>query len=111
MISDYNLKEVPDLLIRQLRSFFPLSEDEITIIAEATPLALDRVEKCIDKVDNKYFHRGEECFFSPFHSGQWLIFLYYLGNLVSMNVKVLQNVKMGGVMAKCLQTNYTISIK
>lgn len=109
MISDYNLKEIPDLVIRQLLSFFPLSDDDKDLIAETTPYALDRVEKCISQVQNKYFHRGKECYFSPFHSGQWLIFLYYLSHTLSMGGDMLLNVKIGGV--NRLPTNYTILIR
>lgn len=83
MISNYDLSKLPDLLCRQLESFFPVSPEEKEIMAAATPTALSRLERCISQVDNKYFHREGQTFFSPFHSGQWLIFLYYLANTIS----------------------------
>lgn len=83
MISDFNLSGLSDLLHRQLTGFFPLDEWEHDLLNRCMPETLSRLERCIAGVDNKYFHRDGEIFFSPFHSGQWLIFLCYLANTVS----------------------------
>ena len=83
MKSDFDLSGLPSLLERQLSGFFPVSEDEISLIKKAMPAVLGRVEHCLANVDNKYFRRDGEAFFSPFHSGQWLIFLCYMTNTLS----------------------------
>ncbi len=83
MKSDFDLSGLPSLLERQLSGFFPVSEDEISLIKKAMPAVLGRVEHCLANVDNKYFRRDGEVFFSPFHSGQWLIFLCYMANTLS----------------------------
>lgn len=72
---------------RQLSGFFPVSDAELRLITEVMPDVLARVEKCFAQVNNKYFHRDGRIYFSPFHSGQWLIFLYYLSNTISTRIE------------------------
>lgn len=83
MISDYSLCLLPDLVERQLSGFFPFSDEERHIVDESLPPVIELVEICFSAVDNKYFHKKDEVWFSPFHSGQWLIFLYYLSHYIS----------------------------
>ena len=78
-------EEIKELLHRQLSNFFPISDKEREIISEAFPVALLRCEKCFKGIENKYYHKKDEVFFSPFHSGQWLLFLLYLANTVSIS--------------------------
>ena len=93
MISDYDLSKLPDLVCHQLESFFPISKDEKEILEAALPIVISRADKCFGKVDNKYFHRDGDIFFSPFHSGQWLILLCYLGNTISTKLNLaLENI-------------------
>lgn len=89
-------EEIKELLHRQLSNFFPISDKEREIISEAFPVALLRCEKCFKGIENKYYHKGDEVFFSPFHSGQWLLFLLYLANTVSLPSLTVVN-KWGGV--------------
>ena len=70
MKSDFDLSGLPSLLERQLSGFFPVSEDEISLIKKAMPAVLGRVEHCLANVDYKNFRRDGVAFFSPFHSGQ-----------------------------------------
>lgn len=84
MITLISKEEIEQLLYRQLSNFFPISEKEQAILHEAQPQALARCEKCFNEVDNKYYHKESEAFFSPFHSGQWLIYLLYLANTISL---------------------------
>lgn len=86
MISDYPLSALPELLERQLQAFFPVDDREKALLAAAMPAVLERVERCIERVDNKYFRRQGQAFFSPFHSGQWLIFLCYMANTLSTRI-------------------------
>lgn len=83
MISNFNLDEIPSLVIKQLSNFFPISDEEEMILKNSSPEILKKLEICFKGVDNKYFHRGDDIYFSPFHSGQWLIYLYYLANYIS----------------------------
>lgn len=83
MKATVDLKEIPGIVIRQLGNFFPLSEEEKRILTEHSREALRRCEYCFSHVTNKYYNRNGEAFFNPFHSGQWLTFLYYLSNTIS----------------------------
>lgn len=83
MISSFDISKLPELVVRQLSGFFPVSEQEEILIKMCMREVMKRIELCFSGVDNKYFHRGEDIYFSPYHSGQWLIFLYYLSNTVS----------------------------
>lgn len=83
MISDFSPDGISALIRRQLSGFFPLPEEETILLQHFIPEALSRLEVCIAGIDNKYFHRDGDAFFSPFHSGQWLIFLCFLANTVS----------------------------
>jgi serine O-acetyltransferase len=45
--------------------------------------SLNRVNECFKVSKNKYYNdKNNEPYFSPFHSGQYSIFLYYLANTV-----------------------------
>lgn len=88
MISNYDLSKLPDLICHQLESFFPLSIKEKILLHSSFPIVIEREEKCLERVDNKYFHRNGHTFFSPFHSGEWLIMLYYWGNTLSTKLSL-----------------------
>ena len=70
------------LIIKQINSFFPLSRDEENKIEVILPDVLERVKKCFDASDNKYYHKNGRVYFNPFHSGQYCIYLYYLSNSI-----------------------------
>ncbi len=97
MISNFNLDRISDLVKKQLSNFFPLSSEEESILDFSCPEILKKAEICFAGVDNKYFHRDGAIYFSPFHSGQWLIFLYYLANYISAKLFLIQINKWGGV--------------
>lgn len=47
-------------------------------------ITLERVETCFEATQNKYYHKAVngDVYFSPYHSGQYSIFLYYLANTI-----------------------------
>lgn len=57
-----------------------VSHEELEVISSNLDSVLSRLEFCFRHTENKYYQRGGEVFFNPFHSGQWCIFLYYLSN-------------------------------
>jgi len=67
------------LVERQLGNLF-----EYEMRQDSKPLmngfeeALQKVQFCFRHINNKYYHRDGVSCFSPFHSGQYCIFLYYL---------------------------------
>lgn len=75
-------KQILESLIRQLRSFFSISDQEIQIIETLSPKVLERCAICFSKTENKYYSKDGEAYFNPYHSGQYTIFLYFFSNTV-----------------------------
>lgn len=77
MVDDklWNAKNLMDLVLKQLNNFFytkPSARFE-----DGVHNALRRVEESLSKTTNRYFL---ESGFSPYHSAQYSIFLYYLSH-------------------------------
>jgi serine O-acetyltransferase len=75
---------VRELVSRQLANLFifdPVAEGEV--LGRAIDVALERSLHCFGHISNKYYQRDGRPTFSPFHSGQYCIFLYYLSNTIS----------------------------
>lgn len=81
--SSINNESLFELLCKQLNNFFFIEDDELLILKELQQAVLERLTKCIGKVDNKYFKKDGEAFFSPYHSGQYLMFLYFYSNEIA----------------------------
>lgn len=73
-------REILKLLIKQIDNLFLIEREEIDALASVFDKVLDRCEYCFSHQTNKYYFRNGEAFFSPFHSGQYSIFLYYYSN-------------------------------
>ncbi len=73
------------LVARQLGNLFEYdaATDE-TALNRALDEALERSRYCFARNLNKYFRRDGQAHFSPFHSGQYCIFLYYLGHSLAL---------------------------
>ncbi len=83
---DFSEAQLVTLVGHQLSNFFPLEDREKGLLKESIFTVLDRSYYCFQNIDNKYMKRGV---FSPFHSGQWLIFLYFYSNVISPENKIL----------------------
>ncbi|HEY5557155.1 transferase [Acetobacterium sp.] len=75
---ELNSNELINYVNRQLTNIFGEGGDISPYLADA----LLRVNKCFKATKNKYYHNAEGVYFSPFHSGQYAIFLYYLANTI-----------------------------
>lgn len=74
--------EINKLVDRQLTNIFGQSND-IGVYLDAT---FQRIEKCFKVNRNKYYYdENGDVYFSPYHSGQYSIFLYYLANTVYLS--------------------------
>jgi hypothetical protein len=51
------IDDLKDLVIRQLKSYFAVSEDEKEILKSSIGVALCKCEKCFQMSENKYFRR------------------------------------------------------
>lgn len=87
MLIEFGPNKMLDMLYRQLSNFFYLSESEKTLLSLSIEQVLSKTEKCFDKIENKYFKKNSETYFTPLHSGQYLIFLYYFSHIMFLNEK------------------------
>lgn len=85
MIISVPESNIPVILIHQLEGFFPIDEREKECINEQLGKSLLKIEQCFAKNTNKYYHRGDETYFNPFHSSQYTIFLYFYSRLVYLS--------------------------
>lgn len=71
-------------LKKQLSNLFLLSEQEIALLDEYVEVAFEKCEKNFSQSNNKYFTYFEDgkrfTRFNPYHSVQYMIFLYYLSH-------------------------------
>jgi serine O-acetyltransferase len=82
MIFEIPKKAIIKGVIRQLNSFFSISADEISVIDSLSGIVFQRCEYNFLKNENKYYSRNSETYFSPYHSGQYTVFLYYFSNTI-----------------------------
>lgn len=68
--------DAKEQLVRQINSFYGITEDEMRAIARIYDKVIDRLEGCFRYVNNKYYHIGGDTIFDPLHVGQWTMFLY-----------------------------------
>lgn len=84
MILEIDKTAILNLVCRQVDNSFTLSEEEKKQIEASFVDALASCEENFAHTNNKYYTREvngvKEAYFNPFHSVQWMIFLYYLGN-------------------------------
>ena len=70
-------------LIKQLSNFFEITDDDIRVLGSCIDEVLNKCEYNFEHSDNKYYvSRGGGAKFNPCHSVQYMIFLYYLSNLL-----------------------------
>lgn len=78
-----------ELVCRQIDSNFILLEDEKSAIENNLDFALQSCEENFIHSANKYYSRivdgNKEAYFNPYHSVQWMTFLYYLAHMIYLN--------------------------
>lgn len=75
-------QDLNDLIAKQLNAFFIFEQSEARLLREAINDALRRTEICFSRIANRYYSQDGQTYFSPYHSGQNAIFLYYLSNTI-----------------------------
>ena len=66
-------------LYRQIDSLYGLNDSDSQLLSKHLEQALDRTFFCFSKNKNKYFRDND---IDLFHTGQMMIFLYYLANTI-----------------------------
>ena len=87
---DFSREIITDLLKKQLSSFFPpLTEDENKQLDSFAVIAIEKSNYNFSMSNNKYFSvvkNGVRIIsFNPYHSIQWMTFLYYLSHELFLN--------------------------
>lgn len=79
--SSLTIEALCELLSRQVNSLWidaePVVEDVLLPFARR---ALERLEHCFSKVDNRYFFDGKQALFDHLHGDQYAMWLYLMSN-------------------------------
>ena len=71
-------QQVTELVSIQLKNIFATNAN----IESFQDTVMGRVERCFINCGNKYYSKDNDFVFSPFHSVQYSIYLYYLANTI-----------------------------
>lgn len=81
MVLSINKSELLSYTLRQIHTLFPDGEDyNDANLHFSLNEALERIEYCFSKVDNKYFCNSQNVVFNHLHGDQYSMFLYFLSN-------------------------------
>lgn len=69
-----------ELLSAQVSNLFFLERNERNCLERHFDSTLNRVERCFTAIEDKYYSANGGPIFSPYHSGQYCIFLYFFAN-------------------------------
>ncbi len=75
-------EELTLYVVRQLNNNFYDKAIDIKDISDYMDTAIQRVEYCFSRVNNKYFFDGSSSVFNHLHGDQYCMFLYYLSNTI-----------------------------
>lgn len=80
---DLSVPQLEEILIRRLENYFFIEDADKDIIRKYHYDVLQKLKSCFLKVENKYFIKEGEPYFSYVHSGQYLIYLYFFSNILA----------------------------
>lgn len=83
LIADISNEELFLNFLKRLENYFVITEEDKKILKTVHDQAIIRLENCILGIENKYFKKNGSPFFSYSHSGQYLIYLYFISNCLS----------------------------
>lgn len=89
MILELNKASILELVCHQIDSNFFLLEEEKSAIEDNLDSTLQSCEENFIHSANQYYSRivdgNKEAYFNPYHSVQWMTFLYYLAHIIYLN--------------------------
>lgn len=80
LISSISREMLYKQLINQINVFFKIDEKELKLLINIQEIVLQKLKICIEGINNKYYIKNNIPYFNPFHSGQYLTFLYINSN-------------------------------
>jgi len=78
---DIDQNSLLNILFKRLNNFFFIDDDEEKLIREYHDQVLIKIKICFLGVENKYFQRNGNAYFSYSHSGQYVIYLYFYSKI------------------------------
>lgn len=82
MIFEIPQADILRLTLRQVESLFEATEIDRALIGRYFGEAIERCERCFSGNTNKYYRRGGEVYFNPYHSVQYMTYLYFIANSI-----------------------------
>jgi len=86
MFLEIEKKSIILLVCKQVENLFSIDTEEVEEIKSSLDSALAACEENFLNSESKYYVREiggkKDAYFNPFHSVQWMTFLYYLGHLI-----------------------------
>ncbi|MBV5265067.1 hypothetical protein J3S89_13515 [Pinisolibacter sp. B13] len=79
------MERIVTLLARQLGNLFEFHSSERGALEEAIESSVPSMADCFRACRNKYYSRDGSAYFNPFHSGQYVIFLYFVSHHLSLH--------------------------
>ena len=76
------ISSIKRLTGRQIDTLFMGSADDNSLIDHYIQQAIIRCEQCFSRTPNKYYQKNGTPYFNPYHSVQYMIYLYYLANSI-----------------------------
>lgn len=80
MIFEIPKDDILRLTLRQVEALFEATETDRALVRHHFGEAVERCERCFSENPNKYYRRDGEVYFNPYHSVQYMTYLYYLSN-------------------------------
>lgn len=117
MILEIDKTAILNLVCRQVDNLFTISDAEKSDIKDSFEDAIAACEENFKCSSNKYYAREvdgkKEAYFNPFHSVQWMTFLYYLAHSIykkGSNTKVCDKLYYLNKMMNGLDMFYAIDL-
>lgn len=81
----FDYEKLTNLVVKQINSFYDISDLEKQFISQNIPHTFSQVESCFKCISNKYYSKDGDVFFNPYHNGQYTFFLYKLSRNIFLN--------------------------
>lgn len=86
MLLEIDKDSIISLVCKQVENLFSIGPEEVEELRASFDSALAACEENFRNSESKYCMReiggNKDAYFNPFHSVQWMTFLYYLGHLI-----------------------------
>lgn len=82
MVIEGGKSELIGLTVRQIDNLFGISGNQRMLLQNYFEETLRKCEYCFSKTPNKYYCKEDCVYFNPYHSVQYMIYLYFFANTI-----------------------------